>query len=171
MTVATLGSYFTRVGAENVMRISELLVHMWKFTIYSLELETDKDNWSLNCFRCLIIVVHVSFILHLNLSFLILLQWTLLRLALGKASGNKKNNLNFFIVLSVHTCEASTFLYCASVSFCLSYNFVIYTFWSLRSVLFWDFRHCRMVASYWHYGTNHWSHLQGSNSQAVPKRQ
>jgi len=44
VAVATLGSYSTRVGDENVMRISEFLVHMWRFTIYSLELETDKDN-------------------------------------------------------------------------------------------------------------------------------
>jgi len=74
MTVATLGSYSTRLGAENVMRISELLFHIRRFTIYSLELGTDKDNWSLNCLQCLIITVHVSFILLFNLSFLILLQ-------------------------------------------------------------------------------------------------
>jgi len=74
VTVATKGSYSTRLGAENVMRVSELLFHMWRFTIYSLELGTDKDNWSLNCLQCLIIAVHVSFILFLNLSFLILLQ-------------------------------------------------------------------------------------------------
>jgi len=74
MTVATLGSYSTRMGAENMMRISEFLFHMSRFTIYSLELETDEDNWSLNCVQCLIIAVHVSFVLLLNLSFLILLQ-------------------------------------------------------------------------------------------------
>jgi hypothetical protein len=33
MTVATLGSYSTRLGAENMMRISELLFDMWRFTI------------------------------------------------------------------------------------------------------------------------------------------
>jgi len=33
MTVATLGSYSTRLGTENMMRISELLFDMWRFTI------------------------------------------------------------------------------------------------------------------------------------------
>ena len=75
---------------------SEFLFHMSRFTIYSLELETDEDNWSLNCVQCLIIAVHVSFVLLLNLSFLILLQWTLLLLHLARHHEIKKKNLNFF---------------------------------------------------------------------------
>lgn len=69
MTVATLGSYSTRLGVENMMRISELLFHMWRFTIYSLELGTDKDNWSLNCLQCL--KIYCPCVFHLASQFVI----------------------------------------------------------------------------------------------------
>jgi hypothetical protein len=87
VTVATLGSYSSRrVGAENVMRISELLFHTWRFTIYSLELETDKDNWSLNCLQCLIIAVHVSFVFASQFVILNSPSINIITSALGKAS-------------------------------------------------------------------------------------
>jgi len=35
----------------------------------------------------------------------------------------------------------------------------------MRSALFGDFTQCRMVVSYWHFGTTYCPHLQGSSSQ------
>jgi hypothetical protein len=40
--------------------------------------------------------------------------------------------------------------------------------YEMGSALFWDFTQRRMVVSYRRFGTTYWSHLQGSNSQALP---
>jgi hypothetical protein len=73
------------------------------FTVYSLELEIDNYNWSLNCLQCLIIAVCVSFHMRLSFSFIILLEPTLLTLQLarhrggGGGGGAKKKGAIFYL--------------------------------------------------------------------------
>jgi len=40
----------------------------------------------------------------------------------------------------------------------------------VRSLLLWDVTQHQLVVSYWHFGTTHWSHLQGSSSLGTSQK-
>jgi hypothetical protein len=40
----------------------------------------------------------------------------------------------------------------------------------LRALLLWDVTQLQLVVSYWHFGTTHWSHLQGSSNLGTSQK-